>query len=198
MFSPPTFKAKVITFQEWPQENFSAAPATYAFSRQPDQESLEYSAYENMLRSGLDYAGLTEIPLDEQPRFIVYFFIRYGEKQQLVSVPVYRYYPDPFFGYYGPWHWPYGMHSYGMYPQYVGDRIVPQNYLYARLTIVIRDTHNLNAQGSPRSVYETTAITQSDEMTMLELFPLMVQAAFSSFPAENGSERIVSLPIKSR
>ncbi|WP_162615284.1 DUF4136 domain-containing protein [Saezia sanguinis] len=196
------FKARVTTFQDWP-ENADQTAMTYTFYHLPGQDiSLEQETYENLVRHPLDNAGFIEAAPDSQPRYLVYLFVWSGEKERQVSVPVYDNAPPPVLvpGYRNPysgiWYGSHWVYPYGMGPRYMGERLVTQNYLHARLTLIIRDTHEPSEQGMPHSVYETTAITKSASRTLLQLIPLMAQAALSDFPAANGSERIVQIELE--
>lgn len=200
----PVFQARVTTYQNWTHNDSNSGSMVYAFNHIDGQEvSLAQATYEDMVRPYLENAGFSELSNSEltQPRYLISINIDANEKERLASTPVYSAPPSPVFvpGYYnrrtGVRHSGYWAYPYGMGPQYIGNQVNTQNYLDVRLTIAIRDTEVLNEQGLPRAVYETTAFTQSTSKTLLQLIPLLAQAALSDFPAPNGSEHIVSIEL---
>lgn len=194
------FKARVTTFEAWPVST-NQDQKFYVFYHPPGQEiSLEQSTYENLVRPALEEAGFISATDSHAAHFEVYLFVWGDEKAREISVPVFNNAPSGVYipGFHDPYtnasygaHWIY---PYGPGPQYMGEQSITQNYLHARLTLIIRDRTRLNAQGLPSSVYESTAVTKSASMTLMELIPLLARAALDQFPAANGSERIVHIP----
>lgn len=169
-----TLSANVTSFQQWPA---GVEGQSYQIAKPSgDQNALEYSAYQDMLRAAIGPTGLVEASGGQAARFAVSF--RYMEESTQI---IRREAADPYFyggwGYGGPWWWG------GYYgPSWVA---VPENAWRNSLTVEIRDNSRNGAE-----VYRSTASTlSSDQNAMPRVMPYLMQAVFDGFPGNNGQVR---------
>lgn len=191
-----TVPARVTTFQQWPAD---AAGSTWKFDAPPAQrDSLEYSEYADMIRSGLGPTGMVEAKAGQAARFIVSFSYGMEPVQVRIERPAY----DPFYGPWGPWGYGWGGFGYrgrgGMgfawgapYPPTWTATTVDASR--ASLRVEIRD-----ARQNGQKVYESTAVSTGSGDSLPQVMPYLARAIFDRFPDTNGQVRDVSYEVEPR
>jgi len=173
--------ARVTSFQQWPAD---AAGQTYQFASSDAQaRSLEYQAYQDVVRANIGATGLMEAPRGSAARFDVKFDYGVSQVQVMTRQPY-----DPFFygggGFYGPYgrFWGPGYGFGGFWgPQWVD---VPVTAYRNSVNLRITDKMRGGAE-----VYQSTASTLSNQPDLIRVMPYLVQSIFDNFPGNNGSER---------
>lgn len=182
----PTIRSQVTTFHELPDglEN-----KTYVFERTKEQdESLEYRAYEKLVRAELDRLGFVETPLSANPALKATFnySISVRDVREIYPVVVQPYGPAPM------WHPYYGAMYYS--PFWYGPPIVEhQESTYQIFTRQLRVVLARRSDG--RKLYETTVVSEGGNGSLATVMPYLVRAAFADFPGTSGVPRVVELKM---
>lgn len=182
-----TIRSEVTTFHEWPD---SPQNKTYVFEHTKEQnDSLEYRAYENMVRAQLAKLGFVETPISQSPELkaSLSYSISVRDVREVYPVVVQPFAPGPM------WHPYYGPLYYD--PFWYGPPIVQQqetNYqvFTRRLRIVLARMAN------GRNLYETTVVSEGSNGSLAAVMPYMVRAAFADFPGPNGVPRRIELKME--
>lgn len=179
-----SWSAKVSTYQRWPENGLGESYRIEPTANQMGH--LEYESVADSVRAAIGVTGLVEA--QQGARFIVH--LNYGSELKEEWVQRYN---DPFFdgiGAFSPWGGYYGGFGGGIYysPRVV---TVPVQYQEYRLTVVINDTRQDNAE-----VYRATAVSMDGGTSLLDVISKLAQAVFDRFPGNNGEVHTVSYPRK--
>lgn len=192
-----TIRSEVTAFHQWPP---AAVEKAFTFVRTPEQsQSLEYQAYEQLVREQLQKHGLSEASGSEFAPLKVEFSARLSGRDVRVveTVLVDSWYGTPWYGpgFYHPY-WGYPGYSYPFYGLGWGGMPVAREQerrytvFHRELKLKIIDT--LNHQ----PVYEVTVRSDGKEGNLARLMPYLVESAFRDFPGKSGVPRVVELKIK--
>jgi hypothetical protein len=187
--STPVVRSNVTTFEEWPA---NLANKSYVFERTQEQSNnLEYRNYENLVRGELNRLGFKEALEGKTPELKASF--EYGntarDMRVIYPVAVDPYWPGAF------WPGPYWRHSPFYDPFWYGPPMVQQqDESYVLYTHHLRIVLARASDG--KQLYNTTVISEGTYPSLAAVMPYMVRSAFSNFPGQNGTSRVVELEIK--
>lgn len=186
-----TITTEVTAFREATWQN--NAPRTYAFDRAPQQEGqLDRQTYELWLAQALSGLGFEQTPA-AQARYRV--TMDYDATPGFVRVAE-TYYPDPWYGPWGPYWGPYGWYRpygpYGWGPGYWPPQTVVRDVpvTFSNLRVYFKDA------ASGKRVYQVTARNTTEGGSLTGVMPYMIRSAFLDFPAESGRPRRVTLEVE--
>jgi hypothetical protein len=183
----PTIRSQVTTFHELPD---GMQNKTYVFERTREQdESLEYRAYEKLVRAELDRLGFVETPLSANPALKATFnySISVRDVREIYPVVVQPYGPSPM------WHPYYGAMYYS--PFWYGPPIVEhQESTYQVFTRQLRVVLARRQDG--QKLYETTVVSEGSNGSLAAVMPYLVRSAFADFPGTSGVPRVVELKME--
>lgn len=182
-----TIRSDVTTFQQWPA---TITDKSYAFEAPPPQDdTLEYHSYQDLVRAELKALGFTEAP--GKPALTV--SMRFATVEQPIRVIEVT---DPYF--LSPWGYPYGRPGYWgpfrrnpfydpFWPR--GARVSSdelENVYQRHLQVAIKDA-------SGKRLFDVTVQNLSKQPSTPALMPALVHSAFIGFPGPNGVARKVEL-----
>jgi hypothetical protein len=183
----PVIRSQVTTFHQWPDE---LQNKSYVFERTKEQnQSLEYQAYENMVRAELNRLGFVETPISADPALTASlgYSISVRDVREVYPVVVHPYGPGPM------WHPYYGPAYYG--PFWYGPPVVQHHEvsypLYTRKLRVV-----LTRRSDGKNLYETTVVSEGRNGSLPAVMPYMVRSAFANFPGPSGVPHRVELEMK--
>lgn len=190
----PTIRSQVTTFHELPD---GLQNKTYVFERTKEQdESLEYRAYEKLVRAELNRLGFVETPLSADPALKATFnySISVRDVREIYPVVVQPYGPapmwHPYYGYGDPY---YGAMYYS--PFWYGPPIVEHHEsTYQVFTRQLRVV--LARRSNGQKLYETTVVSEGSNGSLATVMPYLVRSAFADFPGTSGVPRVVELKME--
>lgn len=192
--STPMIRSEVTAFHEWPAQ---LPGKSFVFERNRAQDgSLEYRAYENLVRAELLRLGFTEAALNASPVLKVNFSYQVSERDVRIVQPVVVHPGGWGPSYYGP-RWP-GYRYYDPFfydPLWYGPPVVSyqeSNYrLYKRqLQIAIARA------GDAKKLFDVTVVSEGQNPALAAVMPYLVKSAFSEFPGRSGVPRKVELEFR--
>lgn len=181
-----TVNSQVTVFHNWPAE---VKEKTYVFERQPAQQNnLEYSSYENLVRNKLTQSGFSE-SASGSPAFKVALNYHTEAGDVQISVPAYYYrWNDPFwrFGYArGPFFNPYFSPYYGFYgpfgPPLLASDLEVRRWYRHELDLLIYEA------GSGKQLFDIRSTGESLDRTLSTQMPKLVDSAFKEFTSVSGT-----------
>ncbi len=192
-----TFRSEVTAFHHWPPVSEAKI---FAFARTPEQaQSLEYEAYEKLVRAQLEKHGLSEAGADQVAPLRVEFnaSIQGRDVRVVETVLVDSWYGTPWYGpgFYQPY-WGYP----GFYHPFYGPgwggmpvaREQERRYTVFHREFKLKITYAMNQQ----PVYEVTVRSDGKEGNLARLMPYLVESAFRDFPGQSGVPRVLELKMK--
>lgn len=185
-----TVRSDVTAFHEWPA---GLQEKSYVFERTREQnDSLEYRAYENLVRAELNRLGFAETPLAAKPKLkaTLGYSISVRDVREIYPVMTYPYGPGPMWHpYYGPFYSPfYDPFWYG--PPVVQHRESTYQLYTRQLRVVLAQL----ADG--KKLYEATVVSEGSNGSLAAVMPYMVRSAFADFPGKSGVPRRVELKME--
>lgn len=186
-----TVTSDVTTFHDWPDQ---LPDKSYVFERTKAQnDSLEYRAYEDMVRAELNRLGFNDAPAGTRPALKVSFDYRISGRDVREVYPVvvdpYPWGPmwpgPPWRGYYSPFYDPFW---YG--PPIVEQRVSQYELFTRHLHIDISRVDN------GKKLYETTVVSEGRNGSLAAVMPYMVRSAFMNFPGKSGVPQRVELKME--
>ncbi len=192
-------RSDVTVFHHWPP---ASEGKLFGFSRTPEQaQSLEYEAYERLVKSQLEKYGLREAGPGEVAPLTVEFnaHITGRDVRVVETVLVDSWYGTPWYGpgFYSPY-WGYPGFGYPFYgPGWGGMPVAREQE--RRYTVFHREL-KLKITDAPgqQPVYEVTVRSDGKEGNLARLMPYLVESAFKDFPGQSGVPRVVELKMKDR
>lgn len=194
-----TIRSDVTTFHHWPP---ASGGNTFSFARTPEQaHSLEYEAYEKLIRAQLEKHGLREAGAEEVAPLRVEFnaSIQGRDVRVIETVLVDSWYGTPWYGpgFYRPY-WGYP----GLYHPFYGPgwggmpvaREQERRYTVFHRELKLKMTDTVSQQ----PVYEVTVRSDGKEGNLARLMPYLVESAFKDFPGQSGVPRVVELKMKEK
>lgn len=191
----PRISSEVTAFHEWPAD---LQGPTFTFERTKAQdESLEYRAYENLVRNELHRLGFVDATTSQPPKVKVTINYAISERDVRVVEPVVAdpyWYGPPYFGprwrgYYGPYWSPfYDPLWYG--PPVTEYRDTSYQLFRRQLKIMMYRV----ADG--KRIYDVTVNSEGRNGSLAAVMPYMVRSAFADFPGKSGVPHRVELEIK--
>ncbi len=181
-----TIRSDVTTFQQWPA---ALADKSFAFEAPaPQDDTLEYRSYQDLVRGELKNLGFSEAP----GKAALSVSMRFSTLEQPIRVIEVR---DPFFltasqqlymrpYRYGPWHRNPFYEPYWGRPLMVGEEV--ENVYQRQLQVAIK-----SADG--KRLFDVTVHNVSKEASTPAMMPALVHSAFVGFPGPNGVARKVEL-----
>ena len=181
---------KVTSFNQWPLD---ATGATFSYTKPADKlNDLEQQTYEGYVQIELEKLGLKPATAGQAGRIQVDLSTASSIRNQQVREPIYQdnyVFISPYRNAAGtlfPGSWvrdPFG-------PRYVGDREFTRVLQSSSLRLRLLDTQGV-APGKPHAVFESTAIHEGVNESLVNLVPYLVRAVFDGFPGQNGRVRLV-------
>jgi hypothetical protein len=182
---------KVTRFNAWPAD---AAGATFAFKPPEGREAdLAQQTYEARIAGELAKLGLQPAAAGRPARFTVEVITGTGTKTRMVLEPVY----SNQLVYVPPWRDRWGNVYPGSYlpdawgSRYIGDREVARTLNVSELKLRITDQ-----QGTPRPVFDGTAVYEGVNEDLPDLMPFLSAAVFQDFPGASGQVRLLRFDPK--
>ena len=192
-----TIRSEVTAFHQWSPVLESK---TFAFSAAPERSnSLEYQAYERLIRAQLEKQGLREADTYAAAPLKVEFSARITGRDVRVieTVLVDSWYGTPWYGpgFYSPY-WSYPGFGYPYYgPGWGGMPVAREQE--RRYTVFRRELKLKIADAlSQQTVYEVAVRSDGKEDNLARVMPYLVESAFKDFPGQSGVPRVVELKMK--
>ena len=194
-----TIRSEVTAFHHWPP---GSENKLFSFNRTPEQaHSLEYQAYEQLVKAQLEKHGLREAGPGEVPPLTLEFSasITGRDVRVVETVLVDSWYGTPWYGpgFYSPY-WGYPGFGYPFYgPGWGGMPVAREQerrYTVFHRELKLKMTDTLSQQ----PVYEVTVRSDGKEGNLARLVPYLVESAFKDFPGQSGVPRVVELKMKDR
>ncbi len=151
-------------------------------------QSLERSAYAELLQQNMFRTGLYQATSTSTADYLVDFHYAQDERQRLVN----DYYYDPVFVPY--WNYYYGRNGrvysrvnyYTHFQQYSQVRQV--NYNHYSLKVLI------SRRSDKQSVYQSTVVANT-QSAMVEVMPYLMAAVFDGYPGQNAQIREITFDL---
>ncbi len=187
-------RSDVTAFHEWPAQ---LPGKSFVFERTRAQDNnLEYSSYENLVRAELLRLGFTETAINAKPALKVTLAYQVTDRDVRLVQPIVVHPGGWGPGYYGP-RWP-GYRYYDPFfydPFWYAPPVVSyqeSNYrLYKRqLQVAIART------ADAKKLFDVTVVSEGQHPSLAAVMPYMVKSAFSEFPGPSGVPRRVELEFK--
>lgn len=181
-----TFDSEVTAFHAWPAD---LQDKTYVFAPAKTQEnSLEYSNYEQLIRAELQRLGFSEQP--QSAKLKVSFSYGVQTDTVIITQPAY----DPFW--YGPPGYP-GWRRMGGYPFYDPFWYGPPQQ--TSFPVYNRQLHlSIANRADGRKLYEVRVESDGRQAGLAAAMPYMVRSAFADFPGPSGVVREIRLKLNDR
>jgi Domain of unknown function (DUF4136) len=188
--------ARVTSFSQWPA---NAAGSSFSYISHPNRgDDLEQETYQSYVQAELEKIGLKRGSPGQPGRFQVDMETGNGRYDRSYREPIYQnaYVYRPGFRdragriYPGLW----GPDVFG--PRYVGDREIIYTVQVSKLRLRLLDSQ-ATASGTPKTVFESSAVYEGDIADLPDLVPYLVRAVFDGFPGQNGKARVVRFDSKS-
>lgn len=178
-----TFTVQQEVFQ---QLGGTSSGGSYAI-KNPDPQSLERSAYANLLQQNMHRTGLYQAASAKNADYLVDFNYTTERRQQLVRD--YDYDPFYFYPYMGFGYWPNSRFHGGMmfYPRMhygYGSSVRQVNYNYYILQVLI------SRRSDGQNVYQST-VAASSQAPMVDVMPYLMAAVFDGYPGQSAQVREV-------
>lgn len=196
-----TIRSEVTAFHEWPAE---VTQRTFVFERtDAQQRSLEYLAYENLVRAELKRVGLSEATTNETAalRATLSTSIRGRDVRIIESVMADPWFGSPWYGsgFYGPYGaWPgYGFPGYGFpyAPMWPSPPMLRQQE--RQTTLYQRELRvQIHVVASNKPLYDVTVKSEGTEGNLTKIMPYLVKSAFAEFPGKSGVPRVVEQKLQ--
>jgi hypothetical protein len=194
-----TIRSEVTVFHQWPPASESR---TFMFSATPEQaQSLEYQAYERLIRAQLEKHGLRADEANAAAALKVEFSASVtGRDVRIIeTVLVDSWYGTPWYGpgFYNPY-WGYPGFAYPYHGLGWGGIPVAREQerrytvFHRQLKLKITDTQ------TQQPVYEVTVRSDGKEGNLAKVLPYLVESAFKEFPGQSGVPRVVELKMKDK
>jgi hypothetical protein len=181
-------RSQVTAFHEWPAD---LGEKSYSFSHDARQANdLEYRNYENLVRNELQRLGFAETA---GGRLKVSLDYDVGSRDVQVVEPVIM---DPWYGpgYFGRYHYPYGLYSPYADPFWFGPPVVqPVERHY--VVYMRRLSINIARAAGGKNLYQVTVKSEGSNPSLAAVMPAMVRSAFADFPGPSGVPRIIELKV---
>lgn len=170
---------------------------TYAFAPLPEQEgTLEYGAYEDLVRAKLAEHGWTEVPRESADVVVVFQYYIDNGQPRMVTVPTWGQTGVSGSRTTGT------VTSYGGMSTYSGTTTYTPTYgvtgyvpvtttVFTRRLDLYVFQRPQDAAAKPRPVYEGKVLSQGSTGILSSIMPYMVRALFEEFPGESGGVRNV-------
>ncbi|MFM8467331.1 MAG: DUF4136 domain-containing protein [Oxalobacteraceae bacterium] len=194
-----TIRSEVTAFHQWPPATERRA---FMFSATPEQaQSLEYQAYEQLIRAQLEKHGLRWDETRAASAMTVEFSagITGRDVRIIETVLVDSWYGTPWYGpgFYNPY-WGYPGFAYPYHGLGWGGIPVAREQerrytvFHRQLKLKITDTQ------TRQPVYEVTVRSDGKEGNLAKVMPYLVESAFKEFPGQSGVPRVVELKMKAQ
>lgn len=186
-----TVRSNVTTFHQWPAE---VPDRSYSFEAvAAHEDTLEYRAYQDMVRRELGTLGFTENAASGALK-VSMRFITTDVPVRVVQFAHPYFYTDMRFGFYRPfrrgywgWHSPFYDPFYWGHPSY---QETIQHHYKRELQVAIR-----SARDNTR-LFDVTVRNTSRNASTPAIMPALVHSAFVGFPGPSGQSRTVELELK--
>ena len=194
-----TIRSEVTVFHQWPPASESR---TFMFSATPEQaQSLEYQAYERLIRAQLEKHGLRADEANAAAALKVEFSASVtGRDVRIIeTVLVDSWYGTPWYGpgFYNPY-WGYPGFAYPYHGLGWGGLPVAREQ-ERRYTVFHRQLKlKITDAQTQQPVYEVTVRSDGKEGNLAKVLPYLVESAFKDFPGQSGVPRAVELKMKDK
>ena len=192
-----TIRSDVTVFHEWPTQ---LQDKSYVFdAASPQEATLEYRNYQNLVRAELARLGFTEAAGTAAPTLRVAMHFSTFERLERVIEAI-----DPFWT--GPGYWP--RHAYYRNPWAYRQFGYFQPYYYdpflvgpANLRETIRRYYerqlrvSINAADG-KKLFDVTVQNTSRKASTAAVMPALVASAFAGFPGQSGVPHRVELKVE--
>ncbi|HEU4853434.1 MAG TPA: DUF4136 domain-containing protein [Telluria sp.] len=190
-----TVRSNVTAFHNWPAD---LPDKTYVLEApSPQDDTLEYRAYQNLVRGELARHGFQEVSADRNPTLgVTLRFMTTVVPVRVIEVDYPHMYTSMRLGYFHPrrrgywggWYSPfwYDPFWYGM-PDYT--ETIKYNY-HREVQVSIKSRRD------GRRLFDVTVRNQSRVESTPSIMPVLVASAFAEFPGPSGVSRVIQYKLE--